>query len=163
MSHNCFVCLNTAKNKICNTCECYAHPACWGEYLKNSTDVLTYIYPSRVVVSTPFYARCPQCRGDIGNVKPTTRADTKFARRASLVTEFRNMIFDVEMVLTVEDRSAIFTKIFEIVVRNKELLKGERKFSEMLKRKLEYLYKNDEWQNANLYHQQIFGMQISVN
>lgn len=161
MSHDCFVCLNKAKNKVCSSCECYAHPGCWGEYLKRSTDVYTYVYPERVIVSTPFYARCPQCRGDIGNVKPTTRKDTQFARRTSLITQFRNQLFAIEMAGSNEEKTILFSDIFDIVVQNKTLLKDEDRFNKMLKNKLKFLYENDGWQPANLYHHSIFGDQIS--
>jgi hypothetical protein len=148
MSHDCFVCLNKAKDKICSTCECYAHPGCWGEYLKNSTDVFTYIYPGRIIVSTPFYAKCPQCRGDIGNVKPITRSDTHFARRVSLITQFRNMLFSIEMSQNNEEKEAIFSDIFETIITNKDLIKNEEKFNIMLRKKLKFLYEYDGWETT---------------
>lgn len=161
MSHECFVCMNKAKNKICSTCECYAHPSCWGEYLKSSTDVFTYIYPGTVVVSTPFYAKCPQCRGDIGNVKPTTRNDTHFARRASLVTQFRNQLFAVEMAGNDEERAGILRNMFDTIAQHKDLLENEKRIKEMLQNKLRDLYDYNKWYPANLYYRKLFGQQIA--
>jgi hypothetical protein len=111
-------------------------------------------------MSTPFYARCPQCRGDIGNVKPITRADTHFARQVSLITQIRNQLFKVEMVETNTEKSVIFKDIFETIVHNKDLIKNEERFNTMLRKKLKFLYEHDSWKPANLYHSRIFGDQI---
>jgi len=122
--------------------------------------VLTYIYPTRVTVSTPFYAQCPQCRGDIGNVKPTTRADTHFARQAFLFINVRNILFSIEMAQTNEEKSVLFKNIFETVVQNKHIIKDEERFKNMIRNKLKFLYENNEWTPANIYHIRIFGEQI---
>ena len=38
MSNNsCFVCLENTKNKVCDRCNCFAHPKCWKEYILNQT------------------------------------------------------------------------------------------------------------------------------
>ena len=81
MHRDCFVCLNTTNNKVCTICQCYAHYHCWGKYLKNYTNVITYIYEEEILITVPLYAKCPQCSGDIANVKSVTRSDTRFGRQ----------------------------------------------------------------------------------
>ena len=160
MSHDCFVCLSNCTNKVCTTCKCYAHARCWGSYLKNYTDVLTYIYHGRIIINTPLYTNCPQCRSKIFNVKPTTRSDTVFGRKFSLATQFRNMLFAVEITPDIDTKLSIFSNIFNIIARNKNLIRNEFQFKNIIKKKLRFLYMVKSWKPANLYHLKIFGKQI---
>ena len=160
MSRDCFLCLNTTKNKVCTTCECYAHHRCWGKYLKNYTHVTTYIYEQEILITVPLYAKCPQCSGSIGNVKPITRSDTRFGRRTFLRLTCQNMFEDAEMAQDTTSRVAIFRNIFEIISQNKNLLRGGSSFKKMVKTKLIVLHCSGEWDLANFYHLKIFGKQI---
>jgi hypothetical protein len=159
---NCFVCLNKSKNKVCGTCECFAHPRCWGEYLKNSTNVTTLIFPTKVVVQTPYWTDCPICKRNIGSVKPVTRYDTEFGRRASLVAKFRNALFAVEMADSEEEKNSIFTDIFNSVIDQRSLFGKNDRFFKMIQNKLVDLYKKKDWSSANIYHARLFKKQISA-
>lgn len=160
MIHYCFVCLNKTKNKVCIVCKCYAHPKCWGEYLKNFTNIFIRIHCDKVVIGTPFYTKCPQCRGNIGNVKPITRSDTHIARRISLCSQYCKQIFRADITNSKEEKEYIFKNIFDLIIRNKQIIKKEEIFKDILREKLQFLYKNDNWKPANLYHNRIFGEQI---
>jgi hypothetical protein len=160
MSHDCFVCLSKAKNKVCTTCECYAHSRCWGKYLEETSNVLTYIYQERTIISTPFYTKCPQCRGNIRNVKTVTRSNTKFARRTCFARQLNRMLVEVETNQDNDQRELIFTNIFKIISRNKILIRGDERFKNIIRENLIFLYKEQKWKSANLYYHKIFGEQI---
>lgn len=161
MTHDCFVCMNKCKIRVCSKCECYAHPGCWGEYLKNSTNVYTYVYPTAVVVGTPFYTNCPQCRGKIGNVKPITRSDTQFARRTSLLNQLRDRLFSIEMACCDDDKTVLFKQLFNIILQHQNIIKKETHLLDVIVRKLKELYLGG-WINANIYYYQLFGTRIPV-
>lgn len=163
MSRDCFVCLRNSKNKICTMCKCYCHPECWGKYLKNSTKIVTIIYPENVIISTPYYTTCPQCRQNIGTVKRITRADTHFARKASLITQFKNQLYMIEMSDTHEEKIILYDHIFDTILHNKNLIKSEDNFIRVLKNKLYYLYTIKKWDMANIYNIMIFGEPVSIS
>jgi hypothetical protein len=156
----CFVCLNKCKNKICCTCKCYAHPKCWGEYLQHSTDVYTYVYPSQVVLQTPISTPCPQCRQNINNVKPITRADTFFARGISLINNYNNLLYAADLAETIEEKLDMFDVIFSGFVSNKNLIKNDNFYLNVLCKKLKELYTLYNWKKANLYHFELFNTQL---
>lgn len=160
MQRDCFVCLSKAKNKVCTTCECYAHHKCWGKYLEKTSDVITYIHQGRIIISTPFYTKCPQCRGNICNVKTVTRSDTRFARRTCFARELNKMLVAADINQDNDQRQIIFTNIFKIISRNKNLIRGDERFKNIISEKLRFLYKKQNWKSANLYHHKIFGEQI---
>ena len=160
MPRDCFLCLDNTKNKVCTTCECYAHHGCWGKYLKNYTYVTTYIYEEEIIITVPLYAKCPQCSGSIANVKPITRSDTRFGRRTLLRLRCKNMFEAAEMPQHLSIRFAIFRNIFETIAQNKNLLRGGSIFKNMIKTKLLVLHNSGDWKFANFYHLKIFGKQI---
>jgi hypothetical protein len=160
MSRECFVCLNTTKNKVCTTCECYAHYHCWGKFLKNYTNVITYIYEEEILITVPLYVNCPQCNRDIANVKPVTRSDTRFGRRTFLRIRCQNMFDYANLTEDLVKKSAIFKNIFETIFDNKNLLRKGSSFRNMIKNKLISLQNSGDWKFANFYHLKIFGKQI---
>uniref|UniRef100_A0A6C0H309 Uncharacterized protein n=1 Tax=viral metagenome TaxID=1070528 RepID=A0A6C0H309_9ZZZZ len=163
MNRDCFVCLNNTKNKVCTTCQCYAHLRCWGKYLKNFTKVTTYIYEKDILISIPLYAKCPQCSCDISNLKPVTRSDTRFGRRTFLLLRYQNMMELAGTIQDISKRYMIFRNMFELIAHNKNLIRckvGGIKFKNTIKTKLIYLHVSGEWKFANLYHLKIFGKQI---
>lgn len=111
-----------------------------GEYLKNSTHVYTYVYPTSVVVGTPFYTSCPQCRSKIGNVKPITRSDTKFARNISLVNQLRDRLFSIEMTTCKDKKIVLFKELFNIVLTHQNIVKEEHRFINIIEKKLKEFY-----------------------
>ena len=89
LSRDCFVCLSKSTNKICTTCKCYAHSKCWGEYLQNTTCVVTSVYEDSIEIYTPYNSKCPHCRSNIKNVKPTTRSDTDYPRMCLFIMTYK--------------------------------------------------------------------------
>ena len=159
MATTCFVCLGKSRDKVCDICECYAHPKCWGEYLQHSTEVETYIFPNHVIVSTPLSVPCPQCRGEISNVKPITRSDTRLARCAAITTAYKNILFKMEMSDDRDERENLLSSVFDVLVNNSFLFKDDNDFRKMVQSKLKALY-DEGWESANLYHRSLFGRQL---
>lgn len=157
---SCFVCLDKSCTKICPTCECYAHAKCWGEYLKSSTKVRTYFLPGRIIVSTPYATRCPQCRGRILNVKPVTRSDTDLGRRVAVVVDYAGLLSAFEEAETKEEEIFFLTTAFDMLIANKAIVCRNDLFMNMLKARLRSLYEENGWIAANLYHRQFFGTQL---
>jgi len=160
MPRDCFLCLDTTKNKVCTTCQCYAHHSCWGKYLNNYTNVITHIYEEEIIITVPLYAKCPQCSGSIANIKPITRSDTRFGRRTVLRVRCQHMFEAAEIPENLSIKFAIFRNIFEIIAQNKNLLRNGRSLKNMIKTKLLLLHNSSEWKFANFYYLKIFGKQI---
>lgn len=160
MSEKCFICLNNTKNKICSMCKCSAHPACWGSYLKNTTNVVTFVYPNYCSIMSPYTTRCPICRKNIGNVKSLTRSDTRNGRGQALILTIRNMLFQIEMETNSKEKQEIAVRMFNIIVNNNILLFENETLATAIKEKLKTLYTINNWTPANLYHLRLFGEQI---
>jgi len=159
----CFVCLEKCHNKVCSVCQCYAHSKCWGKYLQSSTPTSTAVAPNMVVVFTPWSAECPQCRGRISNVKPITRSDTNLARRLSITLDyysFLTILDDIEY-YDVEERFELYSKLLDVMMQHKAIIRANDWLSSILKDRLKVLYKEDNWIAANMYHHGLFGQQIS--
>ena len=77
-SNICFVCLDYTCNKVCGTCECYAHPKCWGQYIKNNIELSTYIFNNFYEVISKI--NCPICKTINNNSRRLTRNDTILSR-----------------------------------------------------------------------------------
>ena len=157
---NCFVCLNKCKNKICPTCQCFAHPKCWGEYLQHSTDVITYIYPTHIIISTPFSTVCPQCKSNINTVKSTTRSETVFARKTAVISYYKNMLYHIDLATNHEERNSLLKVSWGFFQEQKNLILADKELTKILKEKLVQLYTFYDWDSANLYYFNIFGKQL---
>ena len=157
---NCFVCLNECRRKVCSRCECYAHSKCWGQYLKSSTGPRTEIAPGKVIIYTPWSAACPQCRGRIMNVKPTTRSDTILGRKIATVIDYSSFLSALDDVINQDEKYELYTSVLDAMIANKTIVRENRVLSSMLKARLRNLYIEDGWLAANLYHHGLFGMQI---
>lgn len=157
---NCFVCLNKCKNKICPTCQCFAHPKCWGEYLQHSTDVVTYIYPTHIIISTPFNTVCPQCKSKINTVKSTTRSETAYARKTAVISTYKNMLYYIDLVENQEERNELLKISWSFFQENKNLILADEELTKILQEKLAQLYTFYDWSSANLYYFNIFGKQL---
>jgi len=160
---DCFICLNKSTNRVCSTCKCFAHPKCWGEYLQNSTEVYTYVFPNQVVISTPLGLQCPQCRQNINNIKPITRSDTIFARSIVIVNNYNNILLAADLLSTFEEKWDIFDILFDGLLENKGLIVKEAEYLTVLSNKLKELYTLYDWKKANLYHLELIGTQILVS
>jgi hypothetical protein len=128
--------------------------------LKNYTNVITYIYEEEILITVPLYAKCPQCSGDIANVKSVTRSDTRFGRQTFLRIRCQYMFAYADSTADIVKRSAIFRNIFETISHNKNLFRAGSAFRKMIKIKLISLHNSGHWKSANFYHLKIFGKQI---
>jgi hypothetical protein len=128
--------------------------------LKNYTNVITYIYEEEILITVPLYAKCPQCSGDIANVKSVTRSDTRFGRQTFLRIRCQYMFAYADSTTDIVKRSAIFRNIFETISHNKNLFRSGSAFKKMIKIKLISLHNSGHWKSANFYHLKIFGKQI---
>ena len=158
---NCFVCLNKSNRKVCPRCECYAHSKCWGKYLQSETGARTAIVPGKVVVFTPWSAGCPQCRGRIMDVKPTTRSDTHLGRRVAMAIDYASFLSALDDVESQEEKYELYTSVLDTMMANKIVVRENNVLSSMLKARLRNLYTEEGWLAANLYHHGLFGMQIA--
>lgn len=159
MPSNCFVCLKSTRNRVCRTCRCSAHPRCWGEYVNKSSLVLTYLFPSKVLVTSPLSVKCPECRGRISTVKPVTRSDTAFARYVALISEYITILDELAMAGNSQMRDELLHELFRDLVSNHQLLKGTS-INEAVRQRLIDLYRDQNWKAANLYYLSLFGSQI---
>ena len=163
MPGNCFICLNETKNKICNRCECYAHPKCWGKYINKESEVVTFVSENNdVLITSPIYTRCPQCRGNIKEVKSTTRSDTYSGRKIAFIYSVYEMLIILESAQTRDDKIKTITKIFKYLLENKKLFSKEDGFKNVIRDKLKFFYYNENWKPANMFHRRLFGKPIAV-
>ena len=160
-NNRCFVCLNKSCNKVCSTCKCFAHPKCWGNYLKNICGTTRPVYnePGLIIIDIPYSVSCPQCRNNIFNVKPVTRSDTKFARYELLLENLDTMIDTINNCSNIADKDDILRDIFDTVIKNKKFILHEPKLVKVFNEKLKELYMCN-WYPSNLYYYMLNSKQI---
>jgi hypothetical protein len=122
MKGDCFICLNDTRNKVCSTCNCFCHPKCWGKYVKEKTDVVTYIYPKKIMMKYHLYVKCPICKTQIGNVKPLTRSDTLFSRRSYITMIISNRIKDMRETDCEDNKKEIAKKLDLLLIKNRKII-----------------------------------------
>ena len=156
------MCLEKCSNRICPTCRCYAHKKCWGKYLQNSTGTHTEVDVDTVIVFTPWNARCPQCRGRINNVKPVTRSDTHLGRTLSIIINYCSFLsmIEEEEYDSREEKFALYSKLLNIMLEHKAIIRANDALSTIWKNKLYRLYTEENWTAANIYHYDLFKEQI---
>jgi hypothetical protein len=157
----CFVCLDPARRKVCPSCECYAHSSCWGKYLASVASIRTTVGPEYVVIYTPWSAPCPQCRGRIMGVKPRTRSDTDHARRLAVIIDYATFLTALDLVENNEEKLELCADVLDLMTANKIIVRRNDTLTTLLKHSLRTLYVEDGWLAANLYHLELFGMQIT--
>lgn len=165
---NCFVCLDNSKDKVCSRCECYAHPKCWGEYLRNIMEVITLVYPYHYVMLFQKNVTCPICTNPISNLKPTTRSDTQSGRLEFICVAVKTLLNDLKLTVDPNIRRLINKSLFDLLLSNKHMLTLPKVKNMMscnslqmdIKNHLKYLYESEDWDSANIYHMRLFGEQI---
>lgn len=135
----CFVCLEKCNNRICNTCNCYAHHSCWGKYIKHKTINYLTISEEIIGICTPLYIDCPQCRQNINKLKPVTRSDTYIARYVIFIETFNNFLFDIHFMETKKERKDLFKNASKIITQNKNLFTKDRELKQMVKKEMQKL------------------------
>lgn len=118
MSDKCFICLTATRNKVCGICKCYCHPGCWGKYIKEKTDISTYICSQKVEMKYNLYVRCPICNSQIGNIKPLTRSDTLFLRRSIISVIISNKLKNIKRTEIREEKTILIKDLQKILDDN---------------------------------------------
>ena len=160
MTSHCFLCLNKCNLRVCPTCSCVAHVKCWGEYLNKTSQLILQFGENDILVSSPMHTSCPQCRKQIPAVKPITRSQTSPIRYFFALTEYINTLYLIESLGTQKEKNDIYRLLFNNMVKYKKDINSELEFAEIIKEKLNDLYKNENWKSANIYHNLLFGEQL---
>ena len=138
----CFVCLENCNNKICPTCNCYAHHNCWSKYLKNKTKTYIEITEENISMNTPLYIQCPQCRQNINKLKPVTRSDTYIIRYVIFMEVLNNFLFSIHFMETKNQQQQMFKIISKMILENKNLFTRDRELKKLIKKTLQNLNNN---------------------
>lgn len=159
MATTCCICLDTTRNKVCTTCNCYAHPSCWGKFLKKYTKRVTLVSDDTVYLVSSLHVKCPQCRQKIKSLKPLTRSDTLHSRVTWFNTVVSNHVEMLNISDTMQEKEYIHKIIVKFIVRNKHLLKSRDSLDKMVKKYLRCLYVCSR-SLANLEYYYIYGKQL---
>lgn len=159
MTNTCFLCLENTRNKVCVTCNCYAHPSCWGKYLQDQMNITTLVYPNHCAILSPLSVKCPICRERIKNIKSITRSDTKLSRKFAIYIKISQTIAMTRSIEDVNKKRKLVSELFNILIDNRSIVLENKNLSSDIQDKLSELYKNG-WESANLFHLQMFGEQI---
>ena len=157
--NNCFLCLNYSRNKVCTKCECYAHPACWGRYLKTTSVVISCVTNDGCSLMSPWSTDCPLCKRPITATKALTRSDTFYTRKKGLLIYATNMLIQVNQTEDMVGKLAIAKVFYDLIVDHRWIV-GDANINGLVKESLRTFHTNEKWKEANLYHLRIFGNQI---
>jgi hypothetical protein len=94
-------------------------------------------------------------------VKPTTRSDTNNGRRLAVIIDYIAFLGALDLAENEEEKFFLYTNVLNMMTANKTIVRGNYELTTLLKHKLRSLYIDDGWLAANLYHHQLFGMQIT--
>ena len=159
MSENCFLCLNKTSNKICQTCNCSAHPACWSKYLKTTTENFIVIQPDGIAMLVKYQQPCPICKSPITQLPATTRSKTKGFRKEMCVLETLAALLLAENTTPVE-KGDRFNDVLVKLKNMKSFIKEDPQISRVVQKELARLYYLENWSGANHCHMSIYGRQI---
>lgn len=137
MNNICTICLDNCRNKVCNTCNCYAHYRCWGKYLQNKTINYAAIVEDDIFMCTPVSIECPQCRQTIINLKPVTRSDTYAIRYLSFIINLNFCLDTIYIVEDKNDKKDMFKTAIKIIKYNKNLLSKDYAFKKIVKKEMD--------------------------
>lgn len=164
MSDNCFICLENAKNKVCDRCNCYAHHKCWKEYVMNNTTItVNFDQDDSGINHYEESLLCPVCKKERTTFSRLTRSKTFGLRFIKFSIDILARLMNIDNLehLSAEDEDIIY-KVLNLISKNKNLMSIDPVYNEMIKGMLNDLYKKD-YKMANLYHYDIFGTQIIEN
>lgn len=164
MSDNCFICLDNTNNKVCDRCNCYAHPKCWKQYIINNTTITANFNEGEY--DNHYYEEsllCPICKKDRTTFTRLTRSKTFGLRFLKFSLDILSRFIDIDDLenLSIEEEDSIY-KVLNIISKNKHLITVDPVYNNTIKVMLTDLYENN-YKMANLYHYDIFGKQIIEN
>jgi hypothetical protein len=148
MSDLCFLCLSNTRINACTQCNLKCHRKCWKEYKKEC--------------ETSLGIKCPQCKIVIKHTGVTTRLMKKKSSVENIVVTIKNYLNECENTIGIDNKKRIIIQIFSLLLKNMEFVNKHPVFSQTLSDKLHELYKNNDWDYANIVHIQMFGEQIYI-
>ena len=95
------------------------------------------------------------------NVKATTRSDTNHGRRLAVLIDYAAFLDALDLAESEEEKFVLYTNVLHLMAANKTIVRRNDALTTLLKHRLRSLYVDDRWLAANLYHHQLFGMQIT--
>lgn len=134
--HDCFLCLNKCKNRICGTCHCYGHLRCYGEYLKHKTCTYLYMLENDAYFACDYSVPCPQCRSAIINLKPVTRSDTYIVRHIIFCSTMENFMIAITNEENKREQMKLFKLINNTIKNNRQLLFKDTVLKKNVKKQL---------------------------
>lgn len=146
---NCFICLNMCKDRVCPTCNCYAHFKCWVKYTRSTS------------TEDKSFSKCPICKIQIEYHKSVTRKDTKKERIGNEIETIKNLLLKCNTCNNLEERMEIVLTIFNYYDHNRIALNHSKALSDIVSKKLHEFYITHNWRSANFYHLRLFGTHIS--
>tara|TARA_B100001094_G_scaffold327629_1_gene386282 strand:- start:604 stop:1044 length:441 start_codon:yes stop_codon:yes gene_type:complete len=145
---------------VCPTCSCVAHVKCWGEYLNKTSELTMHLTDNEILITAPNYTSCPQCRKHLPTVKPITRSQTSFIRYFAVLSDYISFLYNIENIESQTEKNENYRILFNTMLKYKKDIKSESEFAQLIREKLNYLYKSENWKSANIYHNLLFGEQI---
>lgn len=155
---DCFVCLDKTKNKVCLSCECYAHPKCFGKYVRSISHITVFHIGNFIALSAPLFSECPQCRRNTGTVKPLTRSDTKPGRVYTFNETIKDFVNIIKHSTTILEKEIYIQELLKYIYNNKNLLTKSHK--KILRKCIKNFYYRNGWKKASMYYRLIFNKHI---
>lgn len=159
---NCFVCLSKTTNRVCPTCQCYAHPSCWGNYLKSIDKLVILSNDDMLAMLFKNSHECPICKTELKAMPNVTRKRTeKFRLTCAYIDMVDGIQYADEDNLCCHEKSERYHTLMRTFKRAKRFIKKDQNAVKQIKQELSRLYYNEGWKPANHYHMDLFGKQIS--
>lgn len=157
----CFICLNPSNNKVCQTCNCYAHSSCWGKYLRHTNEDIYYLVkPKGLMLLCNYSIPCPICKTDTNQLLPLTRSRTQEFRLYSSILEVSDIISNMNNNITSHERLDNLHRLFKCFKKIKTFINSNSEISTVIKNNLRQLYHQEDWKIANQYYMELFEEQI---
>lgn len=162
--NNCFLCLNNVsnknKNRICSKCKCYGHTSCISKYIQNESKMYMILYSFKIILSTPYYIKCPQCRNKIYNLKPVTRSDTKFVRIYCLLKKMNYKLDDLHYENNIEEKIIKLKQLVKLAIEYKSIILDYEHINLSIKSLIKNMYINYGWFEGGFYYKLLYNENI---
>lgn len=159
----CFVCLNDTTNRVCTTCQCYAHLSCWGKYLQSKDESIIVFTPNNVELLIKITHNCPICKTILLDSPRITRNRTKQYRdNVSVLNIINSIVYADQNGITPYEKSERYHVLMKTFKTNKEFICKDKTIKKYIQQQLYKLYHIEQWKPANHYHMELFGRQIST-
>ncbi len=161
IKNSCFICLNHSNNKVCQTCNCYAHSSCWGKYLSHTNDdIYCLVEPNGLMLLCNYSIPCPICKTHINQLPPLTRSRTQEFRLYNSILEVSDIISNMNDNIMSRERLENLHRLFKCFKKIKTFINSNSEISTVIKNNLRQLYHQEDWKIANQYYMELFEEQI---